>query len=596
MTKEVTCKVCGCVSPLGRFECPDCGAPLPTTAEAPDRSAPASDQPESDAPAGEAKKAKAPLSPRKRLLRRVAVFLAVCLGLELAVFVLPHKGPPPGMTWGGDGLVTPQGVWDYGGEGLMVYDMTQDGRYALLRDALRTRVNWSDEVLYGSSSSIAWGPSYDPEGGYYLFDGRVLETLDWETVSGIRNNAVFYTQPDGEGTRLCRRDLPTGKITQIGRWEEKDPVASLMASPDGSAVVYRRQGETSGEEGDYLLWRVGERTPVELGNPGILQSIGTGGRSCLFYRPTDEEGYIYQLSLWEGGTLRSLPSSMTWIWGSDDLSELMLREMKNDEMGDWYYYASGETPEPVKLEVPEDSYLSIAWAQGSDYTIDTLKDRFYQLYWYDNNRMESRLDLYYLEEDLSLTCLVQGIDQYAIDPAGERVVYLQDGGLYQLTGNGTDGWERQPLDTDPDARSPFVSASVVDSFFASDDLRHIYYRKTTQTIFDYSLYYWHDGTLTELDFEFETRISTPQFAFTDEGYYMLYNRDLYYGRHGRPPKLVAEEMGNGALLSLNGQGQFLYWSQRYNYEDGENQITFWRLDGAKEPVELEEWYPKEGKV
>lgn len=593
MSKTVACKVCGLVSPLGTAECPDCGAPLPVQPDP----APA-DQPDgAELPAGEqteAKtKAKAPASPRKRLLRRAAVFLAVCLGLELAAFALPEKQPPPGMIWFYETVVTPQGVWNYGEEDLSVSAISNDFRYALFHNA---EPDW---FIYGSSSgmsSVRSSFSYarTPKGGYYLFDGRVLETLDWNTASAIQNGAVFYTHPDGGGTALCRRELATGKITRIDRAEGEAELEIFQASIDGTAVAYRWAAEEEDQEpGPYRLWRMGDKAPTLIDCGDTLWSVGKGGGALLFHRYLDDdEYYIGENILWQNGQWLPLPK-LAWMWENDDLTEFILRDYDDGEyeMEEWYYYAPGETAEPVKLDVPDYRWLTLltnrANGQGA-----RLKGSYVRLIRYDDSGMD---DLYYLGEDLSLTPVALGVEQLTVDEAGEKLAYLQNGNLYQIALSPGGLAEPQRLTDTADLLSSVAGAGTVEGFAASEDLEHIYYWETTLTPFDYDLYYWNDGAPQGLSFPFGTRGTTPQLTLTDEGCYIVYNRDLYYAPHGEDPRLVEEELGSSPYIQLLGSEKtpILMGSR---WEDGVSVEVFWRLDGAKEPVELEEWYPKEGKI
>lgn len=592
MSKTVVCKVCGLVSPLGSLECPDCGAPLPT------RSDPApADQPDgAELPAGEQtkakEKAKAPASPRKRLLRRVAVFLALCLAVELAAFALPEKGLPTGMIWFYDTVVTPQGVWNYGEEGLDLSGLSDDQRYALFHDGPDYRFTWSSDFLYGSSTSIAQRGRKGQTGGYYLFDGQVLETLDWNTASAIQNGAVFYTHPDGGGTALCRRELDTGKITQIDRAEGEAELETFQPSVDSTAVAYRWAVEEGEEPGPYRLWRMGDKAPTLIDCGDTLWSVGKGGGALLFHRYLDDDDYyIGENTLWQNGQWLPLPK-LAWMWENDDLTEFILRDYDDGEyeMEEWYYYAPGKTPEPVKLDVPDYRWLTLltnrANGQGA-----RLKGSYVRLIRYDDSGMD---DLYYLGEDLSLTPVALGVEQLTVDEAGEKLAYLQNGNLYQIALSPGGLAEPQRLTDTADLLSSVWNAGTVEGFAASEDLEHIYYWETTLTPFDY-LYYWNDGAPQDLSFPFGTRGTTPQLTLTDEGCYIVYNRDLYYAPHGEDPRLVEEELGSSPYIQLLGSEKtpILMGSR---WEDGVSVEVFWQLDGAKEPVELEEWYPKEGKV
>lgn len=602
MTETVKCRVCDCLSPLGTSECPDCGAPLPRELpkeETPLLSSKAEDaQPE----AGRNKKEKHPA--RHPLLRRVACFVAVCLGLELALFALPQKQPPPGVVLTAGGFVSPDGVWDYEADGFFFTTATSDGRYVILQqvgEEALSKVKPIRSVL--SSSSVNLSYTYAPDGDYYLFDGRTLERTDWDTVTLTDSGAVFYTVQDDTGTALFHRDLPTGKVREIDRVEGEVDLADLRPSADGTAVAYR--WESSGQT-PYSLWRVGDKTPVELDGQGTLVGVGNGGQTCLFWEGntngTDDtlyRGYDNSYYLWRDGESVDLSGWMP-MWCNNALTELLLRKEREDSSGDWYYYDVKAMTAPVRLDASNETYLIPAVRNGnlwwSGYGSETLKGRFYV------GQTSGGSAVYYLTRRGELLPVTEGLGgDFLLDEVGQSAVYLKDGDLYRAAVLPDETVETGQLtQTVGSLTSSDLDAGSVDAFAANGDLTHIYY--VAQSPEGYRggkvLYHWHDGESHALDFQYGLTYNAYQGAIEvtpEGGCYFQNSGDVYYTAQDAPPTLVLEDAGIGTQPQLVGPDQWPLVTGA-TWEGGENKQLYWRLDGEKEPVGLTAWTPKEGKI
>lgn len=597
MTETVKCRVCGCLSPLGTAECPDCGAPLPQElpreeTPAPVQTAEAAVGEVADTPGKERMPAKHPI------LRRVAVFLTLCLVAELALFALPQKQPPPGVVLTAGGFVTPDGVWDYTADGFVYTTATSDGRYVILQQmgadaASKTRRVW--EAL--SSSSVNLSYTYAPDGDYYLFDGRTLERTDWDTATLTDNGTVFYTVADETGTTLSRRDLTTGTVSEIQRVEGETGLADLWPSADGTAVAYR--WKTDGKS-PYSLWRVGEKKPAEIGCEGVLWGVGNGGGTCLFSReylyrdmdgsaPWGDEGSQYYL--WRNGETVDLPDRMP-IWCNNDFTEFL----QMDYLGDWYYFDVATMTEGVKLDVPDGGYLSSVGLY-SDYHWDTLTGHCYLSYDGDGNTV------YYLTRrgELLQVRETEGLENdFRLDETGQSAVYLKNGDLYRAAILSDDTVEIQQLTQTVNMASSGLNEGAVETFAVNGDLTHIYY--VAQSPEGYRggkiLYHWHDGESHPLDFQYGLTYNAYQGAIEvtgSGGCYFQNSGDVYYTEKDAPPTLILEDVGMGAQPQMVGPERWpLVVGSRW--VDGENKQLYWRLDGANEPVELTAWTPKEGKV
>lgn len=602
MTETVQCRVCGCLAPLGTAECPDCGAPLPRELpkeETPLLSSKAEDaQPE----AGRNKKEKHPA--RHPLLRRVACFVAVCLGLELALFALPQKQPPPGVVLTAGGFVTPDGVWDYEADGFFFTTATSDGRYVILQqvgEEALSKVKPIRSVL--SSSSVNLSYTYAPDGDYYLFDGRTLERTDWDTVTLTDSGAVFYTVQDDTGTALFHRDLPTGKVREIDRVEGEVDLTDLRPSADGTAAAYR--WESSGQT-PYSLWRVGDKEPVELDGQGTLVGVGNGGQTCLFWEGntngTDDtlyRGYDNSYYLWRDGESVDLSGWMP-MWCNNALTELLLRKEREDSSGDWYYYDVKAMTAPVRLDASNETYLIPAVRNGnlwwSGYGSETLKGRFYV------GQTSGGSAVYYLTRRGELLPVTEGLGgDFLLDEVGQSAVYLKDGDLYRAAVLPDETVETGQLtQTVGSLTSSDLDAGSVDAFAANGNLTHIYY--VAQSPEGYRggkvLYHWHDGESHALDFQYGLTYNAYQGAIEvtpEGGCYFQNSGDVYYTAQDAPPTLVLEDAGIGAQPQLVGPDQWPLVTGA-TWEGGENKQLYWRLDGEKEPVGLTAWTPKEGKV
>lgn len=595
MTETVRCRVCGRPSPLGTAECPDCGAPLPQ--ELPKEETPAPAQ-TAEAAAGEVADppGKERMPAKHPILRRVAVFLALCLVAELALFALPQKQSPPGVALAAGGLVTPDGVWDYTADGFVFSTATSDGRYVILQQVgedAAAKTQWVWEAL--SSSSVNLSYTYGLDGDYYLFDGRTLEPTDWDTATLTDSGAVFYTVTDEAGTTLSRRNLTTGKISEIQRVEGGCDLADLRPSADGTAVAYR--WKTDGNT-PYSLWRVGEKKPAEIGCEGVLWGVGNGGGTCLFSReylygdmdgsaPWGDEGSQYYL--WRDGERIDLPDRMP-IWCNNDFTEFL----QMDYLGDWYYLDVDGMDEAVKLDVPEGGYLS-STGLYHDYHWDTLTGHFYLSYDSGANRV------YYLTRRGELLSVTDGLaGDFRVGEGGQNAVFMKNGDLYRAAVLPDDTVETQRLTQTVKIASSGLETGGVDAFAVNGDLTHIYY--VAQSPEGYRggkiLYHWHDGESHALDFQYGLTYSAYQNAIevTPEGGCYFHNGgDVYYTEKDAPPAPVLEDAGMGAQPQLVGpEGWPLVVGSRW--ADGENKQLYWRLDGANEPVELTEWIPKEGKI
>lgn len=596
MTETVKCRVCDCLSPLGTAECPDCGAPLPQElpreeTPAPVQTAEAAVGEVADTPGKERMPAKHPI------LRRVAVFLTLCLVAELALFALPQKQPPPGVVLTAGGFVTPDGVWDYTADGFVYTTATSDGRYVILQQvgadaASKTRRVW--EAL--SSSSVNLSYTYAPDGDYYLFDGRTLERTDWDTATLTDNGTVFYTVADETGTTLSRRDLTTGTVSEIQRVEGETGLADLWPSADGTAVAYC--WKTDGKS-PYSLWREGDKKPAETGSDDTLLGVGNGGGICLFRRASwGERGdgdVLYDGSydggyyLWRDGETVDLPDRVP-IWHSSDFTEFL----QMDYLGDWYYFDVDTMTEGVKLDVQENCYLHSAGLYHNDQW-DTLTGRFYLSYSGSVNMV------YYLTHKGELCLAEEWLEgDFRLDEAGQNAVYRKNGDLYRLAVLPDDTLETQQLTQTTGAASSSLDGGSVDGFAANEDLTHIYY--VAQSPEGYRggkiLYHWHDGESHALDFQYGLTYNAYQNAIEvtgSGGCYFQNSGDVYYTEKDAPPTLILEDVGMGAQPQLVGPDRWPLVTGAV-WEGGENKQLYWRLDGANEPVELTAWTPKEGKV
>lgn len=587
MTDTVKCRVCGLASPLGTAECPDCGAPLPQ--ELPKTPEPTVAPVEEAAPVSEKKEP----SPKRRRARWVAGFLAVCLSAELAAVLWPQKPTPPGVAMVTEGLATPEGVWDYTADGFVCTTSTADGRYFILQQVgedAASKTNWVWEAL--SSSSVSMSYAYYPDGDYYLFDGRTLEKTDWATATLLDSGVVFYTVQDDMGTTLSRRELSTGKVTEIDRTEGEVELTDLLYSADGTALAFR--WEADGET-PYSLWRVGDKEPVELDEEGNLLNVASGSHTCLFWQ--GETFYVYGdpsggrkrgdgdgenrgYYLWRDGEILNLPDRMP-IQANRDLTEFL----QLDYLGNWYYWEVDAGTEGVKLDVPAEGYLSSAGLYN-EYQWDALTGHFYLSYSNEGN------EVYYLTHRGELCPVTEGLDgDFLVAEDGQSTVYQKGGEL----------WRAAVLPDETVETSPLTqTGGMVDAFAANGDLTHLYY--VAQSPEGYrggkTLYHWHDDESHPLDFEYGLTYNAYQNAIEvtpDGGCYFKSGGDVYYTQGDAPPTLVLEDAGMGAQPQLVGPSQWPLVTGAV-WEGGANKQVCWRLDGAKEPVELTAWTPKEGTV
>lgn len=608
MTETVQCRVCGCPAPLGTAECPDCGAPLPQ--ELPKETPPPLSETAEDAlpEAGRNKKEKHPA--RHPLLRRVAVFLALCLVAELALFALPQKQPPPGVVLTAGGFVTPDGVWDYEADGFFFTTATSDGRYVILRQVGEEALS-KVKSLRGVLSSSSMSYTYVPEGDYYLFDGRTLERTEWDMATLTDNGTVFYTVADETGTTLSRRELTTGKASEIQRVEGEADLADLRPSADGTAVAYR--WETDGEEAEpYLLWRRGDKAPTALDGQGTLMGVGNGGRTCLFWNGetlygwdgsahygTLGDGENSGYYLWRDGESVYLSGWMP-MWCNNALTELLLREEREDSSGDWYYYDMNAMTAPVRLDASNETYLIPAVRNGnlwwSGYGSETLKGRFYV------GQTSGGSAVYYLTRRGTLLPVTEGLEGgFLLDEAGQNAVYLKDGDLYRAAVLPDETVETvQFTQTVGSLTSSSLDAGSVDAFAANGDLTHIYY--VAQSPEGYRggkvLYHWHDGASHALDFEYGLTYNAYQNAIEvtpEGGCYVQNSGNVYYTEKDAPPTLILEDAGMGTQPQLVGPDRWPLVTGT-TWEGGASKQLYWRLDGDKEPIGLTEWAPKEGKI
>lgn len=605
MTEFVTCKVCGCQAPLGGLECPDCGAPLPTEVEVLAQTAVEGEavlSPDADGPVTDT-----PAKKKRRFVPVVAGVLVLCLLVSAVVLMLPKKEPPAGIMFMGDSFVTPDGVWDFWEAGFYHMDSTSDGRYVLLRE-------WgegvdssgaSDWIWYGAISSLS-SSIHTPTGDYFLFDGRTLERTDWETVHLMEDGTVFYSRKEDVGTSLYRRDLNRGKTAQIDRFVGEGYLDHFVYASDGSAVVYRWTRDGADEPEEYRLWRKGSKLPISLDITGEIYGVGEGGMTCLFWKDRVRSAYFNgsdsslssvwypACSLWQNGEVVDLPSDMQVSWSNTTYTQFILQKTREDYSRGWYYYAPGETDQPVLLDVSEESYLTPAglWVE-----LKSLKDQFYHVY-------DSGADkLCYLTDDMTLlTVEERGVNSITLSEDGKTGLYLKNGELCRASMDDNGTMEVVALtntaQVDP-ASSLFVGAKrgTVAQFTASEDLEHIYY---TAQEYGYpikmTLHHWHNGEDRALDFGIDGYYDSLAITVTDRGgCYFTFVRNVYYTEGDRPPELVMENAGTYARVQLVGEAKWPLL-EGTQWKDGQDRGAYWRLDGNNIPVELEEWYPKEGTI
>lgn len=605
MTETVKCRVCGCSSSLGTGECPDCGAPLPQERSKEQQPKTAGTEVSSvpDAPTSEKKE----LSSKLRWARRVGLFVALALALQLTAALWPQKYQPTGMTYSDDGIVSMDGVWNIEEDGFWIMDGTADGRYLLLqardKDAV-AKARRGTELL--SSAQLSY--TYVPMGDYYLFDGRTLERTDWDSA-GMAGSAVFFTVEDENGVTLGCRELNTGEDRKIQTFGEGVSLDILRPSSDGAAVVYGWNAGDDQEPGSYRLWRAKDRKSVAVDVPAgdTLWGVGTDG-SCLFWHRDDgsggeDWGWGYQVYggyypngyyLWRDGDIQEMPNMML-MWCNDALTEFLLREERGDTDMDWYYYDVDAMAAPVRLDVSGESYLIPAardrvWWGG--YTCETLKGRFYTAQ--DSGDGAA----YYLNHRGELLALDAGQEELTVNADETQAVYLKNGELYRVSVLPDDTVETQRLTHTGDTLVSGTEWGTVVDFVASDDLSHIYYtaRDAFDLYADVKLYHWQGGESRALDMEIDLNQKIQMTATPAGGCYFLYRQDLYYTEGGRAPAAVIE--GEPAFTvppQLVGPDK---WAMAVGieWEGSQRQNRYWRLNGYDAPVELTERIPKEGKI
>lgn len=615
MTETVKCRVCGCEAPLGTAECPDCGAPLPQ--EHPKEAQPETvGTEETSAPDALISEKKEP-SPRLRWARRVGLFVAVCLVVQLTAALWPQKYQPVGMAYSDDGVVTMDGVWDLEEEGFWLAGGTADGRYLLLQkreEDAATKARLGAELL----SSVQLSYTYAPTGDYYLFDGRTLEHTDWATAT-VAGNMVFFTVEDENGVTLGCRDLETGKTHRIERFEGTGQLNDLHTATDGTAAAYRWTADGDQEPEAYRLWRARDREPVAVDVPAgdTLWGVGRDGESCLFWH-MDEAGqknglasiiqvyggdydggyhyYSYDYYLWRDGEITPLPNMML-AWGNTAFTEFLLREEREDYSGAWYYYEVDAMAAPVRLDVSDEDYLMPTvlsrgfWRSGYDF--ETLKGRFYMSYSSGSNTV------YYLTHRGELCLVEEELEgDFRLDETGQTAVYLKNGELYRVSILPDDTVETQRLTHTGDVLVSGTEWGTVTDFAVSEDLRHIYY--VARDAFDlYSgvkLYHWQGGESRALDMEIDLNQKIQMTATPAGGCYFLYHQDLYYTEADRAPAAVIEEEAVfSAAPQLIGPDKWAM-AAGITWEGSQRQNRYWRLNGYDAPVELTEWVPKEGEI
>lgn len=604
MTDAVKCRVCGREAPLGTLECPDCGAPLPR--ELPRAPQPPSAAEKADQGARTPAKGPKETSPKRRRLQWAAAFLAVCLAAQLTAALWPQRPAPPGVYWGGGALVTPQGVWDYEGEDLFFWDATSDGRYVLLQGMGDPESLSGLRGLSAVLTDVSMSYTYAPTGDYYLFDGRALERTDWTRADLTDAGTVFYTQEDETGVTLGWRDLNTGKDRTVDIFGGAGYLDFLRPSPDGTAAAYRwlaTDAETDGNGGGYRLWRAKDGRSAALDVSGGVLGVGRGGETCLLWDAAGEYPYgwdgdrnygaprDYRHLLWRDGERTELPD-MSIIWVNDRCTQFLLRWDSGNEglpagtagTGAWYYFDADAMTQPLRLDLPADNYLMHASLYENE-TFDTLPGHFYLSYGMGGNRV------YYLTQRGELLLAVDSLDgNFQMDAAEQSAAYLKGGDLYRLNVHPGDTLETARLTSGPDSGS-------VTAFAANEDLSHIYYQARSQENYiRKALYHWHGGESHALDLELNANYGNVPLTVTDGGgCYFTYARDLYYTEGDAPPALLLEEIGMSASVALVGPEKWPLLPGAV-WVGGEKQARHWRLNGYDAPVELTEWYPKEGEI
>lgn len=287
---------------------------------------------------------------------------------------------------------------------------------------------------------------------------------------------------------------------------------------------------------------------------------------------------------------------MMLMWCNNTLTEFLLREEREDDGTDWYYYDVDAMAAPVCLDGLNESYLipavldlSLWWGR---YNRGTLKGRFYTAQYSGGS------EAYYLNHRGELLTLDAGQERLMVNADETRAVYLKNGELYQVSVLPDDTVETQRITHTGDVLVSGTEWGTVTDFAASGDLSHIYY--TARDAFDWrsgvKLYHWQGGESRALDMALDLNQKIYMTATPAGGCYFLYHQDLYYTEADRTPAAVIEEEAVFSVPpQLVGPEQWAL-AAGTQWEGSQKRMRYWRLKGYDAPVELAEWSPKEGKI
>lgn len=436
--KEMYCKLCGYRGGAGESQCPDCGAPLfEAQADLPTETAPVSDE------VNITKKRRG----RLRLTRPalIAGFLALCLAVQGVGLWRLHRPVDPGWSFvdiQSDRLVTSQGVWSFGDVEVGGAD-GNDGP---------CRVIWT------------WNRNYDGSSvdlGVYFYDGKSLEKTDWTsaTISG-NGQALFYqTGQEGEEQTITRRDLKTGRETEVARGLGVS-IASVCDYA-GTALTYYKEDPACGDPAQgyarRCLWQLGVGSREVEGHPYYLGKHGDNYLTFLHDEDESADEFRYGGSttavVWNGGERTTrLPRDMK---ADRELTEILYQ----DDEG-WWNYENQDGLAKRLEDLPRNSGLDTVRRSGDAYSTVTahLTGQVYQAI---------GGGLYYLAQDLSVTRLTAAgtVSQAQLTADGQTLYYT-----FRPSGQPSEFWRQQRTDAgDWEAALLTPSGGNVQDYLLSPD-------------------------------------------------------------------------------------------------------------------------------
>ena len=278
---------------------------------------------------------------------------------------------------------------------------------------------------------------------YYVSDGKITKVTEdcLEYYISRDGSTLVYAVAGDEGNDLYR--YRGGNAAKIASGAAK---SSVMLSPDGSAVSFRRNAE-DGATKAFIY----DGQEHELGRNRTVRGLANGAAYIYYTKEGDNgERPLYVQKKYKDDTAARLASSYTSLYFNQDLSEVLFFDGERT-----YYCAKGGEKQQTFRYRPSILLPANTETEGSVLGVKT----FIGCFFYNDGKVVR------LNKDMTTDTVARGLSgsgDARLSTDGKTIVFLKEGKLRRVDGS----------QNDPEARE---LAEDVKSFTGSRDLQNIYY-------------------------------------------------------------------------------------------------------------------------